>query len=401
MAALANLPSGSNEERYTKTYEATMKRIETQSPGDIWLAKFVLRWIIVTKRPLRLAELQHALAIRWHDTEFDPNGLVDENTLLSVCAGLVVVVYETSGLSAYHNSAQAERLSAPFVRLVHFSADDHFRRTMRLWFPRGDFNIAKTCLTYLSLGDFKCRATDSDAEIQGLLQRYPLLEYAAQHWGEHAKDAENSANKDDFNELISALERFLQQPELIDKVEQIRQTTSDWVRSGIVIQGRDAFHEMARFDLSKTCEHFLKKRKHYEDRRDSNNQTALHVAAIYGSAEVLRMLVRAGMTDVNARDAHKDWSPLLYAVSNRHQNCVELLLGPGKADVNASSSSGREALFKVAEAGDQTIAEILLRHLRLNVDHKNNDGNTTMAVTLPSDQNGMAELLQSSCKLTT
>jgi hypothetical protein len=85
---LENLPKELNA-----TYDETMKRIEG---GEHWsLAEQVLSWIIYALRQLSLEELRHALAVSDGMSRMEPDALVDEALLTSVCAGLVVVDKES------------------------------------------------------------------------------------------------------------------------------------------------------------------------------------------------------------------------------------------------------------------------------------------------------------------
>lgn len=319
--------------------------------------------------------------------------------LLRVCAGLVVVVRETPSSTIFQTASQAKQGSEAFVRLIHFSAEEYFQRTRLRWFPHGHANIASTCVTYLSFNEFKGGAREEDSEVEELLVRYPLLEYAAQYWGEHTKHVETNIWEGDFEYVMEPLVPFLQQPKLLEQAEQIRQMTSNKIRSGNKTTGGGVSHALAMFRLSKTCQRFLTL-QHYEDRRDSRNQTALHIASVKGADWLLGMLVNTGKTDVDARDADRGWSPLLYAVSHRNKACVELLLGPGKADVNASSSTRQTALFIVAETGDRSIADILLRHPRIDINRKDEDGNTALIVAFQNGKLDIVEMLLGSCALT-
>ena len=76
-------------------YDDTMKRVDEQIESDRKLAYQILCWIIHAYRQLSLAELRHALAVSPGMTEMDPDALVDETILTSVCAGLVVIDKET------------------------------------------------------------------------------------------------------------------------------------------------------------------------------------------------------------------------------------------------------------------------------------------------------------------
>lgn len=72
-------------------YDETMKRVDGQIESDRKLADQVFCWIIHAYRQLSLEELRHALAVSPGMTEMDPDALVDETILTSVCAGLVVI----------------------------------------------------------------------------------------------------------------------------------------------------------------------------------------------------------------------------------------------------------------------------------------------------------------------
>jgi ankyrin repeat domain-containing protein 50 len=84
--ALAELPNGVYD-----TYDEAMVRIGRQDKPRTQLAEQVLSWITLTLRPLSVEELQHALAIEPESTSLDPETIIDEEILTSVCAGLVVI----------------------------------------------------------------------------------------------------------------------------------------------------------------------------------------------------------------------------------------------------------------------------------------------------------------------
>jgi hypothetical protein len=86
LKAIQNLPEGVNA-----TYDEAMDRISKQDSDYEKLANDVLSWISHAKRPLRVAELQHALAIEENTTEFSEDYLTSEDNFVSVCAGLVVI----------------------------------------------------------------------------------------------------------------------------------------------------------------------------------------------------------------------------------------------------------------------------------------------------------------------
>jgi hypothetical protein len=72
-------------------YDIAMERIKQQGQSDETLAKNVLLWVAQARRPLSVAELQHALAVLPGMKEMDANHVTDEDILISVCAGLVII----------------------------------------------------------------------------------------------------------------------------------------------------------------------------------------------------------------------------------------------------------------------------------------------------------------------
>jgi hypothetical protein len=78
------------------TYDVAMERIEQQNEDDKELAKQVFSWITHACRPLSIKELQHALAVMPGMTSMDPDAIIDEEILTSVCAGLIVIDEESS-----------------------------------------------------------------------------------------------------------------------------------------------------------------------------------------------------------------------------------------------------------------------------------------------------------------
>jgi ankyrin repeat domain-containing protein 50 len=89
--ALDNLP-----QEVDHTYDEAMDRIKRQNKDDQELARRILSWLSYACRSLQVDELQHALAVMPEMTSMDPDSVIDEEILTSLCAGLVVVDEERS-----------------------------------------------------------------------------------------------------------------------------------------------------------------------------------------------------------------------------------------------------------------------------------------------------------------
>lgn len=73
------------------TYREALKRIQEQNQDDRELANKVLMWITFAFTPLSILELQHALAVEDGSPETHLDALPDEEIIISVCAGLVII----------------------------------------------------------------------------------------------------------------------------------------------------------------------------------------------------------------------------------------------------------------------------------------------------------------------
>lgn len=138
--ALENLP-----EKLSDTYKGVMKRICSQDVDDVQLAKRVLSWISYALRPLTIKELQYALAIEPGTAASDENALIDEETLISVCAGLVTIDHGSN-----------------FVPLVHYTVQEYLSAFRMEELPLKDVDVAVCSLTYLEFDIFTGIAYEFD-----------------------------------------------------------------------------------------------------------------------------------------------------------------------------------------------------------------------------------------------
>ena len=280
--ALGKLASGS--EAYDRAYSDAMERIEGQLSGEVELAKEALLWITCAKRPLTTTELQHALAIKVGQVEFDESNKSDVDDIVSVCAGLVTVD-EESGI----------------IRLVHYTTQEYFERTQKDWFPTAEFDITAICVTYLSFIVFESGFCHSDSSFEEQLQRNPLYDYAACYWGHHARQAST---------LPDIIMDFL---EFESKVEAATQ--------GMLVRKKGTWG--------------LTHSQHFPRR-----MTGLHFAAHFGLTELTEVILRSA--DVESKDTWGQ-TPLRWAAENGHEAVVKQLL-EAKANVESKDNRGRTPL---------------------------------------------------------
>ena len=94
-------------------------------------------WITHARRPLKVNELQHALAIEEGASGLDKDNILGVEDLISPCVGLVTI-------------NQTDQT----VRLVHYTTQEYFGRRDQKYFPTAESQLATVCLTYLLFKEY-------------------------------------------------------------------------------------------------------------------------------------------------------------------------------------------------------------------------------------------------------
>jgi ankyrin repeat protein len=294
--ALKEMPKGLDS-----TFEETLRRIERQPDSRAKLAKKVLMWISHAKQPLRVRELQHALAVEIGDTSFDVDGCPLPSHMVHYCLGLITIDEESST-----------------IRLVHFTVQEYFLRRQSEIFLSGEHLILSTCLTYLSFDAFRKGDCDTYNDYQAKRENYPFLEYAASHWIDHGWKTVSDENK-------RLAFDFLTKDLCLPSSQQIMEK-----RNSLKFQNVQFYRE--------------------------GRMTALHIVAKYGFHMLVQPLLDYG-AEINSKKL--GGSPLILAAGNGHELAVDILLENG-ADVNFEGDSGSTALHVAASGGFAAVAQKLL-----------------------------------------
>ncbi|KZL86377.1 ankyrin repeat protein, partial [Colletotrichum incanum] len=167
---------------YSSIYDEAMQRIRVQPPDHWRLAEQIPGWLTNVKRPLKLVELQHALALEEDAEETDIDNIPSAEIMISVCAGLVTI-----------------NEGSDIIRLVHQTTQEYFDERKHILFQDFSSEMTTKCVGYLSF-DFCRQYRRHDLWIlwswilttQDLAFRdscLPFYEYAALNWGRHARDS--------------------------------------------------------------------------------------------------------------------------------------------------------------------------------------------------------------------
>ncbi|KAI9673981.1 MAG: hypothetical protein M1817_002187 [Caeruleum heppii] len=362
-------------------YRDTMNRIRGQRPNDAALGMRILQWLTHVKRPLLVYELLHALAVEWDGKggpprQFDHDNILDPQSMLDVCAGLVTIEQETQ-----------------IIRLVHYTTKEYLVRDDNLLLQDAEAEIARTCLLYLSLDDWLWdRERDPSLLPDGSSKTHPapilcegrctssciwhprFLPYAFLYWGTHAKEQNDE-------QLLSLTFRFLNMNRHIVNVEcgACPPVPIDQNQGFALARGHSslALHTLARFGMAKELKTLLCSEEILINFKDNNNDTALHVAAGYGNEAVAELLLGTGQMDVNARGQGLG-VPLHVAAVKGYEGVVRVLLTQGNIDVNARVRSRHTALSLAFDNGHEPVVWALLSRADLELTQTDLDENTAL-----------------------
>ena len=298
------------------TYAHTLGEIDEQN----WkFAHRLFQCVAAASRPLYVNELAEFLAFDF-EAGSTPTFLSDwrpedpSHTVLSICSSLLAVVRQGGG--------------SPVVQFAHFSVKEYLTST-RLAEAKDTIShfhvsmttahtiVAQACLGVLLHLD-KTVTRDS-------LEDYPLAEYAAEHWVDHAR----------FENVSSIVEDGMKR--LFDP-RRSHLSIWTWI-----------------YDPEASA-----RRYKYSERLEEPRATHLHYAALCGMHDVVKFLIVEHSQNVNARGYDQEESPLHSALRRGHANVALLLLEHG-ADANAQDYEERTPLLLASEGGHVDVVRVLLK----------------------------------------
>ena len=284
-SALASMPRKIDE-----LYKLTLERIQQQAGDDGMLAMRILGWITHARRPLSVNELRHGLAVEYDDdedndlyaSELDKDNLLQPESLVDVCAGLVII-----------------DSTSQIIRLVHYTTQEYFSKRRLNLFAQAEVDISRACLTYLSYDLYHGRSIERIATKA--FQSHPFLDYASGHWFSHVNSilsAENPAPV--FSNLVARFKR------------------SDSCLRSISLLHWDSQYEMDFYANPPD-----------PDTKCPNRESALEVASYWGHEELVTVLLDRSTGSFPGLDRSLFFASRFGAI-----NIVNLLLRYG-AQVNA------------------------------------------------------------------
>ena len=368
---LSELPDSLDE-----TYERILREIRKPNQR---LAHRLLQCLVAAVRPLQVKELAEVLAFN-----FDAEGIPQLNTnwrwedqegaIMLACSSLVTIVNDGD---------------SRIVQFSHFSVKE-FLTADRLAEPMRDVSLyhielevahmilAQTCIgVLLRLDDHVDRDNIKD---------FPLAQYAAEYWPQHAKFGSVSARISDGMECLFDEDK----PHYVtwlwvyneETVEPMFTQPSD--KPGAV-----PLYHAARLGFRDLAAHLIAEHPEHVDGRDIWGQTAMHAAAAGGYADIVSLLLEHD-AEADSRDIFED-TPLHCVVYRGRLDVGRCLLDHG-ADINARDYDDNSPLYDAARYGNVEYVQMLLERGAV-VDARQNQRRTSLHIAVREDYIQVARLL--------
>ncbi|KAL6823923.1 hypothetical protein V8C40DRAFT_266490 [Trichoderma camerunense] len=299
METLEGIPQGLHG-----TYSRMLTQIEASRRSVVF---DLLQCVTIAVRPLSLSELTEVIRLPPTTKTSKDQAILDYITL----CGHILTVYNQQ-VSLVHQSAkdyllQSDADSDPMLKEFQINAE-HAHAT-----------LAEVCLDYIEKSDF-CNAT-MDIEDALVLKKWPLLQYAAMHWPEHASRCSDADNKN----ALSLSRPFFQETSSV---------RNHWWQTYTRRDGISLFQPPSDLSL-------------------------LHIASWFGIYDLVRGLLMANTllrTPPTADETGSSYAkPLELALSNGHISIAQLLL--------ANGADGKdEALESAAGSSDIDAVQLLLAY---------------------------------------
>ncbi|TFK17867.1 hypothetical protein FA15DRAFT_710402 [Coprinopsis marcescibilis] len=321
-SSLDDLPKGVHE-----MYTATMQRIENQSnPG---MAKRVLIMLAYTLESLHIDELRHAIAVESVGSKYDPELLVDRDSFVSMCCGLITIEPQ------------------------NYTAKDFLEHYLKKDYPEPHALIASSCVARMMHFGLHNRPDNILYYDTGsLFEENPFLSYSYRQWAAHSHSCTSVP------------------PEVVGFILRCCHFPIFAAHHGGVLDLVSSVHIAAAFDFhnilgewfgqpqSSSPNPLLPHPLDVNMGTLDNGTTALYLASRFGHIKTVRVLLN--VEGIDACPAADGITPLMIVSRYGQLEIVELLLGVSTVEqINATHEDGWTALQCTSYYSHGKVARLL------------------------------------------
>ncbi|KAB5572000.1 ankyrin repeat protein [Coniochaeta sp. 2T2.1] len=307
LLALNDLPSNLND-----TYAMLLRRIPNH---DYNIARNAFMWLSFSIKRLSLRQLAEAVVLEETDRDLnDDYRLTDPASIIEICQGLIQL--EDGFVTLAHDSIRACLMS------------DWIRKSSvaEFWLEPGASHrtIMRKCLAYLSFDVFAKGHIEGSREYVRRCRRYPLVEYAAICWPDHAANT------------------------ILEKEDE--QLILDFFRTKALPKGGN-FNAWVQALLGTV------------DTGSIERTQPLYYAASYNMVPIVKLLLRQGSdVDVNKPGGRFGSTPFAIACYRGHSEVAKLLLEAGADPSVRDAGTGTRALTMAQMRDMDEVVEMIEKH---------------------------------------
>uniref|UniRef100_A0A8H7Y463 Ankyrin repeat protein n=1 Tax=Psilocybe cubensis TaxID=181762 RepID=A0A8H7Y463_PSICU len=380
-------------------YLSIMNRIDSQQGEYPLFAKRAMTWIMNARRPLTIAELQHALAIREGENSFHARDIPIQDMFSTSSCGIIEILPRSETDAplldyAYQNwtfhVGKCDAESYPTEILVDFVL--HTPN-----YPLFDSRIGFSWITpghVIAYYGLRVPFCWEDSCNSRTTKRHTPLTLAALNGcttvvksllESTCIDVNVQTNSGDTALILACKEGHHLIVNMLLLHKDINLNL--WNKRGLTALMYSSI--LNRISIIRTL---VSMRKINPNIQDVRGTTALMHASHIGNIDTVRALLACSNIDINATDLNGRTS-LLYACLKDCTDVARLLLQHPSIDVNSQDDNGHTALLLAATKNSLQIFESLLGVPGLDPDLRDSNGLTALSVAIIRGHNSIAQAL--------
>ncbi|KXH45551.1 pfs domain-containing protein [Colletotrichum salicis] len=357
-----------------ETYAQVLRRIPPEFEQN---AKRILQFLTFSERPLRIEEAVNIITVvTENNPRFDAKNRMPQPDEVSIYCSSLVAIITRGGKSG---ETEVKELQLAHFSVKEYLISDRLEQNISEAFgePVAKASIVEVCLAYLL-------DLDHSLSLLEVRQSYPLAQYSARYWMDHAIRIETAMARKLIKEfclhkdspkvcygLYNADRPWEEEPERFKKEKTpvlyhiahggILYAVEELLKNGADIHAQGGEYgnalQAASFNGNKEVIQILLDKGADIHAQGGHFGNALQAASFNGHKDVIQILLDKG-ADITVAD--KDgWTALHEASANGHLLVVKLLLDKG-ADLSVASKGGWTPLHEASSKGHLEVLKLLL-----------------------------------------